>query len=76
MILHKLVNLIVLQNTIKNIYGEEKSMVKDHLENEYESIIEMCKAYSINPSTYKFRISSGMSVEDALLMHPLRTFHF
>ena len=46
-------------------------MVKDHLENEYESIIEMCKAYSINPSTYKFRILSGMSVEDALLM-PLR----
>ena len=46
-------------------------MVKDHLGNEYESIIEMCKAYSINPSTYKFRISSGMSIEDALLM-PLR----
>lgn len=29
-------------------------MVKDHLGNEYESIVEMCKAYSINPSTYKF----------------------
>ena len=46
-------------------------MVKDHLGNEYESIVEMCKAYSINPSTYKFRISSGMTVKNALLM-PLR----
>lgn len=41
-------------------------MVKDHLKKEYSSITEMCKQYSINPSTYRYRIASGMSVEAAL----------
>lgn len=43
MILHKLVNLIVLQNTIKNIYGEEKSMVKDHLEKNMKVLLKCVK---------------------------------
>lgn len=42
-------------------------MIKDHLGNEYESINEMCRVYSINPSTYRFRIASGLSIEEALL---------
>ncbi len=41
-------------------------MVSDHLGNKYKSIEDMCTHYSINPSTYKFRIKSGLSVENAL----------
>ncbi len=40
--------------------------ISDHLGNTYNSIGEMCREYSINPSTYKFRIASGMTVEMAL----------
>jgi len=42
------------------------NMIIDHLGKEYKSIEEMCKAYHIHPSTYKFRISSGMNIEKAL----------
>lgn len=41
-------------------------MISDHRGNEYSSIEEMCKKYNINPSTYKFRRSSGMNVKEAL----------
>ena len=41
-------------------------MTIDHLGKEYKSIEEMCKAYAINPSTYKYRIYSGMNIKEAL----------
>lgn len=41
-------------------------MVKDHLGNEYNNIIEMCKHYGISYSNYKNRIQLGWSQEKAL----------
>lgn len=41
-------------------------IIKDHLGNEYSTIMDMCKAYNINDDTYRGRIRRGMSVEEAL----------
>ena len=38
----------------------------DHLGNEYESVSEMCRAYSIDASIYRLRIESGLSIGQAL----------
>ena len=38
----------------------------DHLGNKYNSITSMCKAYGVNKTTFKFRISQGASIEEAL----------
>lgn len=40
--------------------------VKDHKGKEYPSQAAMCKAYGISPSTFRSRISKGVSVEEAL----------
>ena len=39
----------------------------DHLGNPYNSIKEMCIVWGIPTSTYKYRISQGYSIEDALI---------
>lgn len=39
---------------------------KDHLDNEYPNIKQMCKHYDIHPATYYARIKNGWSIEDAL----------
>jgi hypothetical protein len=41
-------------------------MVQDHLGNEFKSEIDMIAFYNINPSTYKHRIRSGKTKEEAL----------
>ncbi len=38
----------------------------DHLGNRYNSILEMCDAYGIDGSTFRSRIKSGLSLEEAL----------
>lgn len=40
--------------------------VKDHLGNEYQSVIKMCNHYGISRYTYQYRISKGLTVEQAL----------
>lgn len=47
---------------------KSKTVVKDHLGNEYSSLQEMTSKYPCKTSsTYRSRLSSGMSVEEALM---------
>jgi len=41
-------------------------MVRDHLNNEFASIKEMCKFYNIGLTTYKRRRAKGMTIEEIL----------
>ncbi len=45
---------------------KEENFVTDHLGNKYSSQNEMCRAYGINPSTFRARIKKGFSIEKAL----------
>ena len=46
----------------------------DHLGNRYNSIEEMCQAYSINKETFYTRTTKGWSIEDALTK-PIKKMH-
>lgn len=41
-------------------------MVKDHLSQEFESVVAMCDSYNIDRSTFDKRIQSGWTLEKAL----------
>ncbi len=41
-------------------------IIKDHLGNQYDSELEMCKHYNVGVYTYRKRIQEGLSVEEAL----------
>lgn len=41
-------------------------MIKDHLGHEYDSIIDMCRAYNIDYNIYRDRTKDGWSIEKAL----------
>lgn len=57
-------------NITQKIQGvkENKSMVKDHLGNEYRSIKIMCEYYNRSVQTYYYRIKSGYTLEQALIL--------
>lgn len=64
--LRKKVNLgMATQDAIRDIMVG-KSKVKDHMENEFDSVIDMCKYWGKEYNTYRSRISMGWSVEQAL----------
>ena len=39
---------------------------RDHLDNEFESVKAMCAHWGVAPSTYRYRIKTGRSLEQAL----------
>lgn len=79
-------NVCTVSNRLKDGWGLEKALTtppgqfinnikcKDHLENEYESIIEMAKQWKINASTLNQRLNNGWGLEKALTT-PTRSFN-
>lgn len=45
-----------------------KGTILDHCGNSFISITEMCKYYNMKESSFRYRISTGWSLEDALTM--------
>lgn len=55
---------------IEELYRPELNVkCKDHLNNKYDSITQMCAHYNILPDTYFARIQIGWSKEKALTTH-------
>ena len=51
----------------ENLPGNRtRKKCRDHLGNEYDSIIEMCRAYKISYAAYHYRLERGWTVEKAL----------
>jgi len=51
---------------IERILTMNRKQFRDHLGNKFDSFDDMCKHYNIGVSTVRSRLSSGMSLKDAL----------
>lgn len=65
-----------INRTGRGAISKESPIVTDHLGNHYSCTADMCRAYSINPNTYRRRrFIQRLSVKDALTI-PVREHKF
>lgn len=65
-----------INRTGRGAISKESPIVTDHLGNHYSCTADMCRAYSINPNTYRRRrFIQRLSVKDALTT-PVRQYEY
>lgn len=57
---------LTLKKSRKSNLNQKRNPTIDHLGNEFESFTDMCKKYSLNPTTVTDRLNRGLSLGQAL----------